>query len=429
MIAADGQTPRSRSREAVGTTTPVQGEFERIVRERRLRSVFQPVVSLEQHAVVGYEALIRGPAGSPLAAADALLAAAYDSGRAVEFDWVARASACRAALKAGLSPHALLFVNIEPLALDSDCPPDLWPDIEKAFGAFRIVLEVTERSLDHDPGALLDGLRRHRPSIAGFALDDVGSDAATLALLPIVAPAVIKIDRQVTQAGPTPTTARVFDVVGEEAERTGAIVLCEGIETDVDLAAARSLGAGLGQGYHFGRPGPLNRHADELAPAPVTLRADTPQTIARPFHALHGRITGRCDARLLAAFTEHVESYAGAAAGLLIEHYPQARHFGAVEQHRLAGLTQAGAMTAVLGPGIATRPGLGIRGAAPQQASDLTGEWAAVALTPSAGVALLARTVDDRQSQFDYGITHNRNDVIAAARCLLQRFGPVPVDA
>src|SRR4029450_3042483 len=104
--------------------------------------------------------------------------------------WVARASACRAAMAAHLDPDQILFLNVEPLALDSDCPPDLWPDVERAFQTLRIVLEVTERSLDRDPGLLLDGLDRLRPTIAGFALDDVGATTATLSMLPLIAPAV-----------------------------------------------------------------------------------------------------------------------------------------------------------------------------------------------------------------------------------------------
>src|ERR1700749_1664785 len=129
----------------------VEDEFERVLRGRLLRTVFQPIVRVESGAVAGYEGLIRGPAGSILESPDALIKEAYRQNRVAEFDWIARASGSRAALAARLAPDDLLFLNIEPVALTANCPPDLWADIEEAFGAFRIVLEITERSLDHDP--------------------------------------------------------------------------------------------------------------------------------------------------------------------------------------------------------------------------------------------------------------------------------------
>jgi EAL domain-containing protein (putative c-di-GMP-specific phosphodiesterase class I) len=162
----------------------VENEFERVLHDRLLRTVFQPIVRVESGAVVGFEGLIRGPAGSILESPEALIKEAYRQNRVVEFDWIARASASRAAVAARLAPDDLLFLNIEPLAMASECPPDLWPDIEEAFGRFRVVLEVTERSLDHDPRTLFEGIDRQRPTVTGLALDDVGADVRAIPCFP-----------------------------------------------------------------------------------------------------------------------------------------------------------------------------------------------------------------------------------------------------
>src|SRR6201994_1710907 len=108
--------------------TTVEDEFERVLHDRLLRTVFQPIVRVESGAVVGYEGLIRGPAGSILESPDALIKEAYRQNRQVEFDWIARAAASRAALAARLAPDDLLFLNIEPVALASNCPPGLLAD-------------------------------------------------------------------------------------------------------------------------------------------------------------------------------------------------------------------------------------------------------------------------------------------------------------
>jgi EAL domain-containing protein (putative c-di-GMP-specific phosphodiesterase class I) len=399
-------------------------EFDRILRERCLRTLFQPVIRLGSGATVGYEALVRGPHGSTLASAESLLAAAYRTDRVVEFDWVARASACRAAMAAGFGADQLLFINIEPLALDSDCPPDLWPDIEKAFAMFQVVLEVTERSLDSDPGALLDGLDTHRPTVAGFALDDVGTNGATLSMLPLVAPAVIKLDMGVTQSGPTGDVVRVLDVVFEEAERTGATILAEGIETAAHRDFAEAIGASLGQGHYFGRPDALAEHRHRTT-QPVLLRADTPPAVATPFDALDGYVTGRATADLLTVISRHIRSTALGAPGaaLNINLLPSPDRFGPDERSHLAVLASGGVMTAVLGPGIPASPGAGIRGVGLRHEWYLDGQWAVITLSPATATAMLARVVDGDPAAYDFAITHDKRRVIAAARCLFRRLG------
>jgi hypothetical protein len=51
----------------------VENEFAHILGDRLLRTVFQPIVNVESGAVVGYEGLISGPAGSILESPEALI--------------------------------------------------------------------------------------------------------------------------------------------------------------------------------------------------------------------------------------------------------------------------------------------------------------------------------------------------------------------
>jgi hypothetical protein len=55
-------------------------------------------------------------------------------------------------------------------------------------------------------------------------------------------------------------------------------------------------------------------------------------------------------------------------------------------------------------------------------------QWALLALSPSAAGALIARAVPD-SAEFEYAITHDRQRVVTAARCLFRRFGPSPATA
>jgi EAL domain-containing protein (putative c-di-GMP-specific phosphodiesterase class I) len=76
------------------------------------RTVFPAHRERQNRAVVGYEGLMRGPAGSVLESPSDLLKEAYRTNRVVEFDWCARAAARRAALQASLTADDLLFLSI-----------------------------------------------------------------------------------------------------------------------------------------------------------------------------------------------------------------------------------------------------------------------------------------------------------------------------
>ena len=92
-------------------------DFRRVLDERAIQPLFQPLIDLETRHVIGYEALARGPMGSALESPAALFGAAWRAGRVAELDWACRAAAFQAAAAAGLDPSLRLFVNCEPVSL------------------------------------------------------------------------------------------------------------------------------------------------------------------------------------------------------------------------------------------------------------------------------------------------------------------------
>ncbi|SNT63396.1 EAL domain, c-di-GMP-specific phosphodiesterase class I (or its enzymatically inactive variant) [Asanoa hainanensis] len=385
--------------------------------------MFQPIVHLASRTTIGYEALVRGPAGSSLVDAHTLLRHAYRTGLVVEFDWAARAAACRGAMAARLTRDQLLFLNIEPLALGTDCPPDLWPDIRAAFERFQVVLEVTERSLDRDPRSLLEGIDRQRPNVAGIAIDDLGGNGATLSMLPVLAADVIKLDQSVTQSGPTSTVMQIMDIAYEEAERTGATILAEGVETPAHAAFAESAGATLAQGLYLGPPAPLPT-AFRAASVPLSVNSEQIANLATPFDALEGRTTSRADLTYLTALSHHFTDRAAelVAPSLSLLLLPDPRLLTREDRIQLALLAQRGVVTGVLGPGLPDPPATGVRGARDHDHA-LDGHWATLTLSPGTASALLARAVPGSTDEFEFGVTHDRRLVVAAARCLLRRLG------
>ena len=219
-----------------------------------IEPVYQPIFDLRDGSVIGYEALARGRGGNGLASPEALFAAAREQGRVAELDRACREAALAGAVEGGLGAPFCLFVNADAGALEDDLP-----DTPRA--GFTLVMEVTERALTERPEPLLRALTELRRLGWGVALDDVGADSRSLALMPVLYPDVIKLDLRLLRDREPDDVARIVTAVGAEAEKRLATVLAEGIDSDEQLATARAAGATLGQGYLLGEPAPL---PDEL---------------------------------------------------------------------------------------------------------------------------------------------------------------------
>jgi EAL domain-containing protein (putative c-di-GMP-specific phosphodiesterase class I) len=425
------RTPAGPSSTPVPVAPDVAGELERIVDGRGVRAVFQPLIDLDSGDVVGYEALARGPAGSLLESPGALFEAAYGSGRVAELDWTCRAAAFGAAAEAGLDPSLRLFVNCEPVSLGVPCPDDLWPVVDAAERRVRVVMEVTERAVARDPAGLLGAVAWARTVGWGVALDDVGAEPASLAVMPFVRPDVIKLDLGLVQGRTTAEVARIVNAVRAQAERTGAHILAEGIETRRHAEIARTMGATIGQGYLYGRPGALPPGTRPPRAALGLLREPAAVEDHTPFEVVAAeRVPERARKDLLLPMSMHIEHKGLDAAepGVLLACFQEARHFSPAAQARFGRLAAKAALTGAVGAGMTLTPAPGVRGASLGPEDPLRGEWDVIMVGPHFAAALVARDCGDdgpdADRRFDYVITHDRELVVRAAQPLLDKLAP-----
>jgi len=409
----------------------VRDEFDELLVSRGVGVAFQPIVELSTGDVVGYEALARPPAGSSFADPAALFAEAYRRGRVGELDWICRAAAFAAALDKNVPPDLPLFLNAEPSAMDAPCPPDLRDLATAATERCQFVIEVTERSLTDDPATLLAAIGRIREVSMALALDDVGADPASLALMPLIAPDIIKLDLRLVQAQPTEEVAWIVSAVLAESERTGALILAEGVETERHVAVARAMGATLGQGWFFGVPAPLpddlvaSRRPLRLAPIPPP-PADTPFITAV---AHRSPVTSTTE--LLVATSRHLEHEVLRSAGkaVLLSSFQNATRFTPATRRRYERLARRTVLTTAFGRDMPAEPGRRIRGANLHPDDPLCDEWAVVVVGNQLSAALVARAASEsapgEPAQWEVIITHDRDLVLAAAKSLLQRLPAV----
>jgi EAL domain-containing protein (putative c-di-GMP-specific phosphodiesterase class I) len=400
-------------------------DLDQLISRRAVRPVFQPIVDLTSGDLVGYEALARWPA-APGVGPEAVFAAARLEGRTAELDWSCRLAAIEAALAVGLGREHVLFVNVEPEALGAPMPSGAEAILDAAGRELRVVLELTERSLLRRPAELLHTVRWARSRGWGIAVDDVGAEPASLALLPFLEPDVIKLDMSLVRHRPTPDQASIMAAVMSHSERSGAVVLAEGIETDAHLDQALALGATLGQGWALGLPGPINVLRSPARPV-VPVGHSLP-IAPSPFAAVGGREGMRVGRKgLLLDLSLHIESQGlhVVPAPVVLSAFQFAWHFTPATAARYALLADRCPLVGALAVGLDGTTAPKVLTSSIDRTDPLAGEWTVTVLGPHYAAALIARDLGDagpdHERRFEFVVTHDRDLVVAASRSLMSR--------
>lgn len=218
-----------------------------------LRMALQPIVSVQEQGIVGYEALARfevpdGPDLPP----DLWFAEAAAAGLEADLEALAITTALR--WRADLPVNTFLTVNLSPHLV---IHPAITAALRDAGDLSRVVVEITERSdlADHvELRAFRDEVERH----GGFlALDDTGAGYSGLRRLAEVRPHFLKLDRDLLRDVDRDEVKRVMiELLGELGNRLDAWLLAEGVETWAELEVLAALGVPLVQGYLLGAPQP-----------------------------------------------------------------------------------------------------------------------------------------------------------------------------
>jgi EAL domain-containing protein (putative c-di-GMP-specific phosphodiesterase class I) len=217
---------------------------------------YQPVISLTDHVIQGFEVLARVDMASlPNDASKLfLIAKRFDAQRKLSrLLWV---QGIRLAAK--LPKRTLLFVNIHPSEL---VDPHLVRTLEKAQAEvtnLRIVVEIHENSVVN-----LGWMGRFKDDLGaagiGLAYDDFGAGEARLNELAEVPPDYLKFDRRliVNLDRGGLSKRHVVESLVHMVRDLGVIPLAEGIETAGQAEACAEIGFDLAQGFFFGVPRPI----------------------------------------------------------------------------------------------------------------------------------------------------------------------------
>ena len=392
-----------------------------------LDPTFQPIVLLSDSAVVGFEALTRWPAlNDP--DPEAVFSHASATGWIDRLDQMCIEAAIDNALRRGLSKGSLLLVNCEPLsAYIGRSGSEL---LARARDELQVMFELTERSLLKHPHALLRKVANLRADGFEIALDDVGAHPDSLALLDVICPDVVKLDLSLVQSQPNDDQARILAAVLAHRERTGAVLLAEGVESEEHLEQAMALGATLGQGYWFGRPEPLTDQTSTAWSPPPMKRPIAPDSDS-PFDFVAKQVEVRTARKAtLVPFSRHMDAQARHATDppMVLTTVQRVENFSEHTRARYREIAKSSPLVAIFGVGLPGDLGPGIRGVDLDPADPLCALWIVLILGPHHAAALIAReqdvagSVPESERHFDLAITFDRALVTVVARSLLERI-------
>ncbi len=231
-------------------------ELCRIMADRLLYPVFQPIIDFRVRAILGYEALIRGPEGSALHRPDQLFAAASRAGFSLELEHACREASLRAF--AGQRLPGRLFLNVTPnCLLDHKMMNGHTRELLSELGIApnRVVIELTENQKITDMPGIQEALLHYRGRGFQIAIDDLGEGFANLRMWSELRPEFVKIDKHFVHGIADDRIKYHFvRAMQDLAEICNASLVAEGIERPEDFACIRDMGIACGQGYFIAHP-------------------------------------------------------------------------------------------------------------------------------------------------------------------------------
>ena len=230
----------------------------------QLRLVFQPMIDLKTHRVVGAESLLRWehPTRGSIAPSE-FIPIAERAGLIVPIGrWVVDQSIKAAPRWQGRGPQRV-SVNVSALQLRS---PEFVEQVRQSLEQHRlapdrVVLEITETMLVEEIESTRDNLAPLRELGVLIAIDDFGTGYCSLSYLQKFPVDIVKIDRQfVEELDEQPRNMSLARMILQLTAGLEVTSVAEGIERPAQLRALQALGCDVGQGYLLS--GPLE--ADEL---------------------------------------------------------------------------------------------------------------------------------------------------------------------
>ncbi|MBC7900343.1 MAG: bifunctional diguanylate cyclase/phosphodiesterase [Saprospiraceae bacterium] len=223
---------------------------------------YQPIVSLIEGRLIGFEALLRWHHSEfGMIPPNKFIPIAEQSGLIQPITvWILRETTRQLAAWQRISSeyeNLMVSVNISGKHLSND---DLIEDVETALEQSKLSpdtlkLEITESSAMENAEHTINMLHKLKQVGVRLSIDDFGTGYSSLSYLHRLPFDTLKIDRSfVSRVGENGENSEILQTIISLAKNLKMRVIAEGIETHVQLAVLQNLGCDYGQGYLLAKP-------------------------------------------------------------------------------------------------------------------------------------------------------------------------------
>lgn len=184
-----------------------------------------------------------------------------ETGQIVEHDYKVFAALCRQLEMWEQEPFNRLFLTCNFTRI-SFCEEDFCHRIGKIASGFhfdhnRLVIEVTEDSISEDSAVVSENIHRCREMGFKIAIDDMGTGFSSFADLYDNEIDLVKISSEFIASCTSKRRETMLADIISLAHRSGAKIICEGVETAEQAETLRGMDCDMMQGFYFAKILPL----------------------------------------------------------------------------------------------------------------------------------------------------------------------------
>lgn len=403
--------------------------LEDLVRSGGIETYFAPVVDAFTFHRVGHQ-ILQAPIGDPelgRAESENLRSAMRASSMIGDIDASLRDTALRTAESAGLPKSNRLFLHAEAESFatleDRTGEPDR-----------SVILQLDANRVANSPASVLRSVRSARSLGWGVGMSAVGADLRSASFVPLVNPSVVGLHPDVLRIDSDSHLAELNRLLHAHIERTGAVILVDGVETEDDLDRVRALGARFMSGPYFGEatqePHPFSEPNEDALVSHYSRNLPalgTPYSISQGLRREPLVMNREMLIAQIAALEER--ALASGTATITLGVFGEDETFSEPTRDRYEKIRDTVGLTAMFSGGFDGPPIPGVRTGLVDASDPMRNEHGVVVVGPDwSGMVAASKRNDpgsDGQTEYDVYITTDRYTCVDAARSVLTRVAPL----